>query len=189
MIRRGEIPAMRKPPPEERLSRWFSQWRRPLQRWLGSHRRIPEADLDDVAQDVFLRLLHYDRAEVIDAPQAYLFRVAANVANEWALRARNQRPHDAKWLAGLTFEDQPTLETAREQSLAQVARAILGLPPRTREVLRLKFNEGLTNAEIAARLGLHPVTIKRDLLHSYSRLRLELSPELLPALEDHRELR
>jgi RNA polymerase sigma factor (sigma-70 family) len=161
------------------LSRWFRQWRRPLQRWLGSQRRIPDADLDDVAQDVFLRLLHYDRAEVIDAPQAYLFRVAANVANEWALRARNQRPHDPRWLAPLTFEDRSELETFREQSRAQVARAIQGLPPRTREVLRLKFRDGLTNAEIAVRLGLHPVTVKRDLLQSYSRLRLDLSPEQL----------
>ena len=178
---------MPKMPPEERLAVWFSQWHRPLRRWLGSRRRVPQADLDDVAQDVFLRLIHYDRAEVIAAPQAYLFRVAANVANEWALRARNQRPHDPKWLADLVTEDQPTLETVREQSRGQVARAIRGLPPRTREVLRLKFHEGLTNAEIAARLGVHPVTVKRDLMESYSRVRLDLSPELLVALEGTRE--
>jgi DNA-directed RNA polymerase specialized sigma24 family protein len=78
-------------PPQERLAAWFSQWRQPLRRWLGSRRRIPAADLDDLAQDVFLRLIHYERAEIVDAPQAYLFRVAANVANEWAMRARNQQ--------------------------------------------------------------------------------------------------
>jgi hypothetical protein len=37
------------------------------------------------------------------------------------------------------------------------ARAIRELPPRMQEVLRLKFHEGLKNAEIAVRLGLHPV--------------------------------
>jgi RNA polymerase sigma factor (sigma-70 family) len=174
---------MRKIPPDDRLAGWFAQWRQPLRRWLGSRRRIPEADLDDVAQDVFVRLIRYDRADVIDAPQAYLFRVAANVANEWVLRARNQRPHHPRWLDELTIEDQPTLEIVREQSREQVARAIRRLPPRTRAVLRLKFRDGLTNAAIAARLGLHSVTVKRDLMQGYSRLRLDLSPELLMALE------
>jgi RNA polymerase sigma-70 factor (ECF subfamily) len=169
--------------PQQRLAGWFDQWRQPLRRWLRSRRRIPVADLDDLAQDVFLRLIRYDRAEVVDAPQAYLFRVAANVANEWAMRARNQRPHQAKWLADLSTEEQPVLETLREQSRAHIARAIRELPPRMQEVLRLKFHEGLKNAEIAVRLGLHPVTVKRDLIESYSRLRLDLSPDLLAALE------
>jgi RNA polymerase sigma-70 factor (ECF subfamily) len=136
---------------------------------------------------VFLRLIHYDRAKVVEAPQAYLFRVAANVANEWAMLARNRQPHDAKWLADLRTEDQPALETVREQARARVAQAIRELAPRTREVLRLKFHEGLTNAEIAARLALHPVTVKRDLINSYSQLRLDLSTDLLPGLESSKE--
>jgi RNA polymerase sigma-70 factor (ECF subfamily) len=172
---------------QERLATWFNQWRQPLRRWLGSRCGIPTEDLDDLAQDVFLRLIHYDRAEVVDAPQAYLFRVAANVANEWAMRSRNQRPHQAKWLAELATDDKPALDTLREQSRVQVARALHELSPRAREVLRLKFREGLTNAQIAARLGLHPVTVKRELMQSYSRLRLDLSPDLLPALEGSRE--
>jgi len=172
-----------------RLAGWFSQWRQPLQRWLGSRRRIPASELDDVTQEVFLRLLKYERAAVIDSPQAYLFQVAANVANEWALKARNRRPHDSKWLADLKIEDQPSVEVMRDQSRSEVARAVCELPPRAREVLRLRYREGLSNGEIAARLNLHPQTIKRDLLQSYSRLRLDLSPELLGALERSRDFR
>jgi RNA polymerase sigma factor (sigma-70 family) len=178
---------MRKIPSEPHLALWFRQWHGPLRRWLGSRRRIPKAEIDDVAQDVFLRLIHYDRAHVVESPQAYLFRVAANVANEWALRARNQRPHNPKWLADLTLDDEPTLETVRDQSRAQVTRAILALPPRMREVLRLKFRHDMTIAQIAEQLGLHPVTVKRDLMQSYVRLRLDLSSDLLAALESSRE--
>jgi RNA polymerase sigma-70 factor (ECF subfamily) len=171
------------------LAGWFTQWRQPLRRWLGSRRRIPSADLDDMTQEVFLRLLKYERAEVINSPQAYLFQVAANVATEWALKARNRRPHEPKWLADLTIDDAATLDAMQQQSAAQVARAVRMLPPRAREVLRLRYREGLSNGEIAVRLKLHPQTIKRDLLASYSRLRLDLDPELLVALERSREAR
>ena len=172
-----------------RLAAWFDQWRGPLRRWLGSRRKIPAADLDDVTQEVFLRLLKYERVDVIASPQAYLFQVAAHVASEWALKARQRWPHDPKWLADLTIEDQPSLEAMREQSRAEVARAIGDLPQRAREVLRLRYRDGLSNGEIAARLQLHPQTIKRDLLESYSRLRIGLHPELLSQLEKSREAR
>ena len=167
-----------------RLAQWFKQWRQPLRRWLGSRRGVPVADLDDVAQEVFLRLLHYSRAEVIESPQAYLFRVASNVASEWAMRSRNRQPHDSKWLADLTIEEQPSAEAMRVQSRMAVTHAILQLPPRAREVLRLRYYEGLSHNEIAIRLNLHPGTVKRDLIQSYSQLRLDLDPELLVALEN-----
>ncbi len=37
-------------------------------------------DLDDIAQEVFLRLLRYERTEQAEHPQAYLFTIASNVA-------------------------------------------------------------------------------------------------------------
>jgi RNA polymerase sigma factor (sigma-70 family) len=172
-----------------RLAGWFGQWRLPLRRWLGSRRKIPAADLDDVTQEVFLRLLKYERVDVIESPQAYLFQVAAHVVSEWSLKARHRWPHDSKWLAELAIEDQPSVEVMREQSRAEVARAIGELPPRAREVLRLRYREGLSNGEIAMRLQLHPQTIKRDLVESYSRLRIDLDPELLAQLEKSREAR
>jgi RNA polymerase sigma-70 factor (ECF subfamily) len=171
------------------LAGWFSHWRLPLRRWLGSRRRIPSADLDDLTQEVFLRLLKYERAEVIDSPQAYLFQVAANVATEWALKARNRRPHESKWLGELTIDDATAVSAMHDESLAQVARAVRALPARAREVLRLRYREGLSNSEIAGRLKLHPQTIKRDLLETYSQLRLDLDPELLVALERSRDSR
>jgi hypothetical protein len=41
-------------------------------------------------------LLRYDRAELVEHPKAYLFRMATNLATEWALRARSRHPHDAR---------------------------------------------------------------------------------------------
>lgn len=58
--------------------------------------------------------MKYQRADVIDAPQAYLFQVAGNVANEWALRARNRHPHESKCLNELAIEDPASLNIPRQ---------------------------------------------------------------------------
>ncbi len=165
---------MTNPSSPNRLAGWFTQWSEPLKRWLASRRRVPPSDLEDVTQEVFLRLLKYRRSEVIEAPQAYLFQVAGNVANEWALRSRSRHPHESKWLNDLAIEDLVSTDILREQTRSQVMRAVLELPPRAREILRLRYKEGLSNAQIAARLKVHPQTVKRDLLQAYSRLRLDL---------------
>src|SRR5215475_6664871 len=94
---------------KKRLTAWFSQWRTPLRKFLIRKGAVRSADLDDVAQEVFLRLLRYDRAELIEHPQAYVFKMASNVAAEWAIRARHVRPHEAKWVADLLAEEQPEL--------------------------------------------------------------------------------
>src|SRR5688572_6915454 len=61
----------------------FRRWRKPLRQWLSHRSGIKSADLDDLVQEVFLRLLRYSTAEVIGNPQGYLFRIAHNVATEW----------------------------------------------------------------------------------------------------------
>jgi DNA-directed RNA polymerase specialized sigma24 family protein len=62
---------------KRRLTDWFHQWRVPLRRFLVGRRGVPAADVDDVAQEVFLRLVRYEKTELVDHPQAYLYKVAA----------------------------------------------------------------------------------------------------------------
>ena len=65
---------------------------------------MPPGDIDDLAQEVFLRLLRYSDDIAVDNPQGYLFRIAANVANEWRERSRVRKPHDDSWLEELQIE-------------------------------------------------------------------------------------
>lgn len=171
----------------ERLTQWFRQWRTPLRKFLIGQGRVPPAEVSDVAQEVFLRLLRYDRAELIEYPQAYLFKMAANVANEWALRARRQRPHRSEWLAELLTEDRPEDDAARAQAQAEIERALATLSPRQRAVLALQFGEGLGRDEIARRIGSTPRVVKRELMKSYEALRGELEPDLLRMIAYGRE--
>jgi RNA polymerase sigma-70 factor (ECF subfamily) len=156
------------------LAEWFRQWSSPLRQFLSRGNAVPKADLEDVAQEVFLRLLRSDRTELINHPQAYLFQMARHVAVEWAMRARNRMPHDATWLEELPDEDEPETLVARESERHFVAKALGALPARQREILRLHYGDGLSHAQIAERLSVSERVVKRDIIKAYAALRLDL---------------
>lgn len=58
-----------------------------------------------------------------------------------------------------------------------VANMLTTLPPAERETLRLRFELGLSQADIAARLGVSQMSISRGLQRSLDRLRSRLSVE------------
>jgi RNA polymerase sigma factor (sigma-70 family) len=159
-----------------RLAGWFGVWRKPLRNWLFTRASIPATEIDDLAQEVFLRLLRYSDDVAVDNPQGYLFRIAANVANEWRDRSRVRRPHDRGWLDELRIEPSGEPENAFEQDRvnACVRAAVERLPPRQREVLLLHVNDGLTYKQIARQLGMTYRMVLRDLTRAYGRLRSEL---------------
>jgi RNA polymerase sigma factor (sigma-70 family) len=172
---------------QRRLSDWFRRWRLPLRRFLLGKAGIPAADVEDVGQEVFLRLMRYETSELIEHPQAYLYKVAANVATEWSIRARNRQPHDEKWLATLIDNEQPESQVVRSQSEREIERALNTLTPYQREVLKLFFVEELEYTQIAARLGESLRSVTRQFRKSYDKLRHELDPELLGVFTHGRE--
>ena len=164
---------------KRRLSDWFHQWRVPLRKFLLGRVGIRTADVDDVAQEVFLRIMRYEKAELINHPQAYLYKIASNVAAEWSLRAENRSRHDSKWLMTLTGGEQPDALLLLAQSQAEIKRALNTLPPQQREVLKLYFTEELGHAAIAERTGQTLRSVRRHFARGYVKLRRELNPELL----------
>lgn len=157
------------------LATWYSEWQRPLRRFIGGRHSTPSRDLDDVAQEVFLRLIRYDRAALIQQPQAYLFKMAANVAAEWAIRSRSTSAREFAWLVETLSDGSTDGGVSRLETEEEVARALLTLSPRHRKVLELQFFEGLSHAETAERLGISERIVKRTLAKSYQLLRQNLS--------------
>jgi RNA polymerase sigma-70 factor (ECF subfamily) len=131
---------------------------------------------------VFLRLLRYNRAELIDFPQAYLYKIAANVSAEWATRSSRRMPHSSAWLNDLADTLSPQIEAERDAVNAELELALNTLPSRSREILRLQFGEAICHEDIAKRMGLSRRVIKRDLAYAYAKLRTMLgSPAAKPA--------
>jgi RNA polymerase sigma factor (sigma-70 family) len=162
-----------------RITVWFGRWRKPIRSWFSSRAAVPRAEVDDLAQEVFLRLLRYSDDVAVENPQGYLFRIAANVANEWRDRSRVRQPHDRSWLDELQVDpaDQPDNAVFQNRVSKHLQNAVNRLPKRQREVLLLHVNEGLTYKEIAERLDVTYRIVLRDLTRAYAALRMQLKAE------------
>ena len=164
---------------KRRLSNWFLQWRLPLRRFLLGKTGVRSADVEDVAQEVFLRLMRYEKGELVEHPKAYLFKIAFNVAAEWSIRASSRSHHDEKWLPNLVGGEQPEAALQRSQLQAEIKRAVGNLPPEQREVLKLFFAEELGHEAIAQRTGEPLRRVRRHVARAYEHLRHELDPDLI----------
>lgn len=165
--------------PAVRLGDWFRDWQLPLRRFLTRRRAGTSADIDDIAQEVFLRLIQYDRAALVDHPKTYLFKIAANISADWAVRSSRRLPHDAAWLTELVDALSPDAELERADTEEQIRLALEALPARAKEILRLHFGEGMNHQEIATVLGVTRKIVKRDVARAYALLRTTLDFDLL----------
>jgi RNA polymerase sigma factor (sigma-70 family) len=156
-----------------RLARWVRDYAPDLHRFLAK-RRLIESDIQDVCQEVYLRLLRFDRTEVATNPQAYLIRVAANVAHDFRLR----RLHWAALEPELQDEASPDPGPERladvDSRQAVLMRALASLPPLPRAVLALQSREELTYGQIAERLGVTRRSVKRAIARGHELLRAQL---------------
>jgi len=138
---------------------------------------VPRAEVDDLTQEVFLRLLRYGGDVLVENPQAYLSRVATNVVREWRQRCRVRMPHEDSWLDELQMDAamEPENAIARAGVNRRVRAAVDQLPARQREILLLHVDEGLTYKQIAQRQNLTYRIVLRDLTRAYGTLRRDVS--------------
>lgn len=107
-------------------------------------------DAEDVLQEVFCRLVRYRvRFRFIRNPSAYVFRAARNEALRF-LRKRGKNPETYHSAEGLAEVIQDNLIGLENEALNEVAKGLTLVPEDQREVIILKFFEGLTFKEIAS---------------------------------------
>lgn len=170
-IRRGEPDAIR-----VLVERYSGRLYRYLVRFLGPSETDPRALAEDILQDTWLRVV--ERLEGYDSRQpfrAWLFAVARHRAIDWLRReARRSRTLGYRNAVRENEEGEPLdpvdrLPAAGPSILEELAEADLEerlsklfdqLPRHYREVLSLRFHEGLELHEIARLLGLPLSTVK-----------------------------
>jgi RNA polymerase sigma-70 factor (ECF subfamily) len=162
--------------PTGRLVEWFTKLRKRTRTLLRRGARVVPTKIDDLAQEVFLRLQRYSDNVAVENPQGYLFRIASNVANEWRDRSHIGQSHNNAWLDELEIESSEQIEdaVARRRAQQYLRSVVDQLPPRQREILLLHVNEGLTYKQIAERRGLTYDIVLRDLALAYSEIRMQL---------------
>ena len=156
-----------------RIADWVRRWNNDLTRF-GERRVRTRADAQDLAQEVYLRLLRTNLIDLIEEPQAYLYRMASNVAAEWRQRARESKPHSPDELDLLLETRTPEFQVGEAQNQARLHAALDCLDVMVRAVVFLKLREGMTNDEIAHHLGITKRMVKRHLVTGYAELRTRL---------------
>jgi RNA polymerase sigma-70 factor (ECF subfamily) len=151
------------------LNAWFCEHVLALEPALTSfiryNWRIAE-DVIDLRQDIYERVLAGSRQELPMNTKAFVFTVARNHLINQAVRARIV---SFDLVANLESEGVVTDLLATERHLdardqLRWARdGLEALPPRCREVVRLRKVEGLTTKETAERLGIGIDTVERQL--------------------------
>lgn len=139
---------------------------RRLRRFLAA-RLKNAADVPDLAQEVFLRLLRIQSHDSIRTPEAYLLTVASHVVHQHALR-QVEKPQAADLLDALAdSEEVMTPDPAGWLDARQNLERILAeLPENVRACLILQRLYGYSLDEIVAEVGIARSTVKKYLVRA-----------------------
>jgi RNA polymerase sigma-70 factor (ECF subfamily) len=152
----------------------------PVRQWLTRffRRKVgDQADVEDLVQDVFVRIAARDETYPIEHLDGYVLRTASSVLADRS-RQRSARRMDQHVafnpdLHGEADVDPDRIFTGKEELHVAIA-ALLSLPERTRTVFVLRRLEGLKMAEIATRLGLSVSAVEKHLVRAVSHLQAEM---------------
>jgi RNA polymerase sigma factor (sigma-70 family) len=142
------------------LAEGYYDFKRILTRRLGS---VEAAS--DVLHETYLRLERFDGSASVANPQAYLLRMALNVASD--RRSDQQRALtaveiDDLWRLGSEVIDPETVAVGRSE-LALFKAALAELPERTRAILIAARLDELPHEVIAERFGISSRMVQHEL--------------------------
>jgi RNA polymerase sigma-70 factor (ECF subfamily) len=154
------------------LLEWRQRWNRSLFQFL--RRRVRSSvDVQDLAQETYLRLLRADLNEVRN-PLAYLLQVASHVALEWC--DRQPRSDSMVMLEEDMLVDRqlPELEVDARLSQQRLEETLASISPMMRAVVLLRLRDERSYQEIAAELRITDRQVRRYLARGYECLRLAI---------------
>jgi RNA polymerase sigma-70 factor (ECF subfamily) len=136
-----------------------------LRSWLRSHRLI-DADIDDILQETYAAIASLERVDHIRESRTYLFSVARRLMVR-CLRRKRVISIDAmaEIDLGELQTDEPSLEAQADSSeeLRRVFEQIDTLPAKCRRAFLLRKLDGLSQAQIAAEMGIAESTVEKHL--------------------------
>jgi RNA polymerase sigma-70 factor (ECF subfamily) len=136
------------------------------------------ADVPDIVQEVYLRMLRIPNIDSVRSPEAYLFTVAQHVVQQHTIRQSASPPAvEVTQLLNepaTTQDSDPALALEAQQCLERLQRALEELSPKARATFMLHRRDGLSFDEIARRLETSRPMVKKYLMKALLHLRLRL---------------
>ena len=161
---------------QERLDALAREYRPALTRFFRK-RATPAADVDDLVQEVLLRLAVRGDADAIDRPEAYLMRSASNVWRDHLrkLRTHAQGAHEEYSEERHAVPDHGPVDALQAtQSIETLVAILHELPARTLQVFVLCRVEGMRQKSVARRLGVSVSAVEKHMIKAIAHLALRL---------------
>lgn len=153
---------------------------RRLRRFFSARARNA-ADVPDLVQEVFLRLLRIERHDAIRNPQAYLYTIASHVLHQHALRetVTSEVVRFADVIRDLPESDEidPAFEVETEQYFEALGRALEQHSPRAYTTLILHRCNGIPLKDISVQLGVSYTMVKRYLAQALTYCQQQLEEQ------------
>lgn len=119
---------------------------------------------EDVVQDVFMKIWsNRNQLSKIENFHAYVFRMAHNHAINLLKRWSKERLVNVGGRGQPSFFSMPDKQLTFKNIEIALQQLVENLPPRQKEVYRLKREKGLKHEEIAQQLQISPSTVKNHL--------------------------
>jgi RNA polymerase sigma factor (sigma-70 family) len=137
-------------------------------------------DVEDLVQEVFLRLVRRVDLVSIEHVQGYLFEVAANVLRDRVRHGETRAVgrHDEYREDAHALEDfSPERVLIGRQTVGRVAKALYELPERSRMAFVLHRFEGMHHPEIARRLGVSVSSVEKYIMQALAHIKRRLDRE------------
>jgi RNA polymerase sigma-70 factor (ECF subfamily) len=130
------------------------------------------AEAEDVAQEAFVRVLErWDRVSLMEAPSAYLYRIALNERHS---RLRRAVRRSRRSLFERNHED-PAAALALDRT--EIGRTLMALPADQRTSIVLVEFVGLTSAEAGSVLGITAEAVRARISRGRTAIRKGRSDE------------
>lgn len=124
-----------------------------------------EEDIDDMAQETFLRAYKFTQDRKIDHPKAYLFRVAKSVALKELTKKTHQMTDYMEEAYDAEPDERSSLEeeVMAEQAVALFCDAIADLPPQCRRVFLMRKYQAMSHKQISEALDISASAVEQHI--------------------------
>lgn len=135
-----------------------------------------EEDAEDIVQETFVTLWKI-RSKVLDIQsiKAYLIVMARNQALKHMLNNKNKQAYlDSFAQFAVKYENTIEQAVIANELSSLIDEEISSLPSKMQEIFILSRKEELSYKEIASKLGISDLTVKKQISNSIKQLRLKL---------------
>jgi len=160
----------------------FEEQQMPLKAFISRLIRKPQ-DIDDIAQETFVRAFLAEQKGAIQHPKAYLYRIARNLTFEILSKKSNKLTSYIEDSSDYSLldsgEDIEGIVIVREK-LDRVKVAIAEMPPQCQRVFIMHKVYGFKYKEISQQLGISVSTVEKHIMTGLKKCRQSVKSQEQP---------